>query len=346
MKKILLALITSASLTACHNGEVFVEVLPPLQEEYVSKPIMFDIYADKTTRAQATNLEAYHNTFVVYGTKENDGMQTVFDGVTVTHKAGASAPNEWTYSPLRYWDKQGSYEFIAYAPASAPVAYTLAGTGKVTGGKFATTATYTLTGQNIQKGISNEEIYVGFDGKSGHDTDIMLSDKTTAEGKTKQLVNLNFRHILAKLNVAVKKKAAFAPTITIKSITITGLHDSGTYTDDAGWTSSSVDPNYKLQYADATGVAVSDTKQYFVESLVMPQAMGGKLTIVYEINTGGYTETYTYVVDVKDVFTTRTHYEKGSNYTITFTIDPSDAIMFKGNVATWDEKGDASHEID
>lgn len=338
MRKLLLALTTIVAATSCDNEiRVDEQVLEP--EIVIDTPIEFSIFADKGTRAQETNLEAYHNTFAVYGTKDNHGMQTVFDKVTVTYEAGATAPNEWTYSPLRYWDKQGSYEFIAFAPASAPMAYTLSAEGKVTGGKFATTGKYTLIGQNIQDGTSGEEKYVGFVGGTGKDTDIMLADKAIAEGKAKPLVNLNFHHILAKLNVAVKTVSGFTSDIIVKNITITGLDDSGEYTDAAGWASSSFDAGYKLQYDDATGSVLSDKATYFIESLVMPQEMDGKLTMVYEIKSGSYTETYTYVVDIEDVFSLYTSFDKESNYTITFTIDPTnDAIKFEANVAEWEEK--------
>lgn len=339
MKKLLLALTVIVAATSSCDNEIRVEEQENKPEIVTDTPIEFSIFADKGTRAQETNLEAYHNTFAVYGTKDNHGMQTVFDKVKVTYEAGASEPNEWTYSPLRYWDKQGSYEFIAFAPESAPMAYTLSAEGKVSGGKFATTGKYTLIGQNIQDGTSGEEKYVGFVGGTDKDTDIMLSDKATADGALKPTVNLNFHHILAKLNVAVKTVSGFTSDIIVKNITITGLDDTGEYTDATGWTSSSVDAGYKLQYDDATGVVLSDKATYFIESLVMPQEMDGKLTLVYDISSGGYTETYTYVVDIEDVYSTYTSFDKESNYTITFTIDPTnDAIKFDANVATWEEK--------
>lgn len=346
MKKFLLALTVVIVATGCNNDEVYIDEQAPQPETTVETPIAFSIFADKATRAQATNLEAYHNTFAVYGTKENNGMQTVFNEVTVTYQSGAEAPNEWTYSPLRYWDKQGKYEFIAYTPAAAPISYTLASDGKISGGKFATTGKYTLIGQNIQDGTSGEEKYVGFVGGTGKDTDIMLAEKTTADGALKPTVNLNFHHILAKLNVALKTTPSFPSKLTVKNITITGLDDTGEYTDAAGWTPSSTDSNYKLQYDDATGVELTDEKAYFIESLVMPQSMDGKLTLVYEITSGSYTETYTYVIDLDEVFTSSTNYEKGSNYTVTFTLDPSDPIMFDANVSAWDEKENSDKEIE
>lgn len=345
MKKFLLALTTVAVVTGCNNDEVYIDEQAPQPETTVETPIAFSIFADKATRAQATNLEAYHNTFAVYGTKENNGMQTVFDEVTVTYQSGAEAPNEWTYSPLRYWDKQGKYEFIAYTPAAAPISYTLASDGKISGGKFATTGKYTLIGQNIQNGTSSEEKYVGFVGGTDKDTDIMLSDKATADGALKPIVNLNFRHILAKLNVALKTTPSFPSAITVKNITITDLDDTGEYTDATSWSSSSVDANYKLQYDDATGVVLTDKAAYFIESLIMPQAMDGKLTLIYEITSGSYTESFTYVVDLDKVFTSSTKYEEGSNYTVTFTIDPSDPIKFDANVSVWDEKENSTQVI-
>ena len=334
MKKFVLGFGLALLAVGCSN-EVLVEEQQNPQEE-VQTPISFATFADKQVRSQSVLMEDYHNTIAVYGVKENVTVQTVFNNVTLTHTTPGGTPNDWAYSPLRYWDKQATYEFIAFAPAAAPMAYELHTDGKVTGGQFKTSDPYTLVGQNLQSGTSNAEIYTGFTGGTGKDTDIMLAPMVPANGTTKGIVNFNFYHILSKLNVAVKLNASLGSSVKVKNITITGLKDTGTYTDAAGWTAASTlsDPDYKLQFSNATGVEVSSASSlYFIESLVMPQAMAGTLNMEYTISTGGYSETYYYAQSLADIFTTTT-FDKGSNYTITFTISPS-VITFDAKVSNW-----------
>ena len=336
MKKFVLGFGLALLAVGCSN-EVLVEEQQNPQEE-VQTPISFATFADKQVRSQSVLMEDYHNTIAVYGVKENVTVQTVFNNVTLTYTTPGGTPNDWAYSPLRYWDKQATYEFIAFAPASAPMAYVLhTDDGKVTGGHFQTSTPYTLVGQNLQNGTSNEEIYTGFTGGTGKDTDIMLAPMVPANGTTKGIVNFNFHHILSKLNVAVKLNASLGSSVVkVKNITITGLKDTGTYTDAAGWSATVKEPNYKLQFNNADGVAVNATKAlYFLESLVMPQAMAGTLNMEYTISstTGGYEETYYYEQPLEDIFTATT-FDKGSNYTITFTISPS-VITFDAKVSNW-----------
>ena len=346
MKKFVLGFGLALLAAGCSN-EVLVEEQQNPQEE-VQTPISFATFADKQVRSQSVLMEDYHNTIAVYGVKENVTVQTVFNNVTLTYTTPGGTPNDWAYSPLRYWDKQADYEFIAFAPASAPMAYVLHTDGKVTGGHFQTSAPYTLVGQNLQNGTSNEEIYTGFIGGTGKDTDIMLAPMVPANGTTKGIVNFNFYHILSKLNVAVKLNASLGSSVVkVKNITISGLKDTGTYTDAAGWTADPTlsDPDYKLQFSNATGVEVSSASSlYFIESLVMPQAMAGTLNMEYTIiSTGGYEETYYYAQSLTDIFTSGT-FDGESNYTVTFTISP-EVITFDAGVSTWETGENAGVNI-
>ena len=335
MKKFVFGFGLALLAVGCSN-EVLVEEQQNPQEE-VQTPISFATFADKQVRSQSVLMEDYHNTIAVYGVKKNVTVQTVFNNVTLTYTTPGGTPNDWAYSPLRYWDKQADYQFIAFAPASAPMAYVLHTDGKVTGGHFQTSTPYTLVGQNLQNGTSNEEIYTGFTGGTGKDTDIMLAPMVPANGTTKGIVNFDFHHILSKLNVAVKLNASLGSSVVkVKNITISGLKKTGTYTDAAGWSATATDPNYKLQFNNADGVAVNATPVlYFLESLVMPQVMAGTLNMEYTISstTGGYEETYYYEQPLEDIFTA-TSFDKGSNYTITFTISPS-VITFDAKVSNW-----------
>ena len=148
----------ATTLASCSN-DLFLD-----DNQDAQAPIGFASYSQNLTKATASDLEYYHNTFVVYGSKKStidNEISQVFDGgVTslVTFNEGASAPNEWTYSPYRFWDKQANYNFIAVAPNANIIKYdwnayasplTEVGT---TANDFVTVAGgYTLKGQNLQK---------------------------------------------------------------------------------------------------------------------------------------------------------------------------------------------------
>ncbi len=281
MKKSYLMLAATATILAsCAQTD---KINTDLKDTTEPKVIGFSSYSEKATRGDANteaNLEYYHGTFTVYGSKKSTNDNTiseVFDGgVTsiLTYSNGSTAPNDWTYSPYRYWDKQANYKFIAVAPNANIVKYdwnaqatTLAEVGT---DDFVSASDYILTGQNLQKTATSAEIKKGFVGGAGNDTDIMTSSLVSENGATHNPdVNLVFKHILAKLNVTVAKaKLLNNADVYIKNIEINGLKDKGsnydesTYTEgdntvtpeiapQSGWTASYSDdaPHaYKLRY--------------------------------------------------------------------------------------------------
>lgn len=326
-------------------------------DESEREAICFATLANKATRGDSpalfnTQLAYYHKTMVVYGVKiDKDNMvQNVFDSTAVSYSEG------WTYSPLRYWDKQADYQFIAYSPASAPIRYRMAADSRISaaGNVFETSAPFTLTGQNLQQGgPQTGEILTGFTGESGLDADIMLADSVKHAGQTRGTVMFSFSHILAKLNVCVAGKLPAKAMIRLQSMEISGLKDQGTYSDGT-WTAAVNDSVYALEYATGVtgGDTISDVPRFFIESLVIPQTAAqasdrnlGKLKIVYTITSSGdgvddVTETFICEKNINDLFpTTVMGYENGKNYTIKLTVDPTgDAMSFDASVSVWADR--------
>lgn len=385
MRKSNLVLIAAAAgmLASCSN-----DLLLDNQDS-AQEAIGFSSYSKNMTKADPTSsdLEFYHNTFVVYASKKStvdeSEIRQVFDGGAtslVTFDEGAKAPNDWTYSPYRYWDKQATYKFIAMAPNASIIKYTWNATASPLtelSGDFVTVATegYTLYGQNLQYISTQSEIKKGFttsDQTTKKDVDLMTSDINTSH---QTLVNLDFKHILAKLNVTVAKSSVLNDAdVYVRSVEITKLNDNGKYAesnyDDAaatkvsGWnTTSTKNAGYKLSYAsgDDTGAITGKGKEladynttdnkavpnYFIESLVMPQTVpataddAATLILKYRIVTGSgdaaHTEDYTYKFNLADAF--GTFYDR-CNYTLSFTIAP-DVIEFDAKVAEWGNGGTA-----
>lgn len=373
MRKSNLVLIAAAASMLASCGKDL--ILDNSQD--VQAPIGFASYSEKLTKADPSesDLEFYHNTFVVYASKKStvDGaISQVFDGGAtslVTFSADAESPNDWTYSPYRYWDKQATYKFIAVAPSKNIIKYTWDATAspltELSGDFVTVDGGYTLKGQNLQKTSTQSEIKTGFLETATGDVDLMTSEINTSH---QTLVNLEFKHILAKLNVTVAKSSVLNDAdVYVRSVEITKLNDNGKYAESnynasaepkvSGWnTISTKDAGYKLSYAfgDDTGATEGQGKEladyttktvpnYFIESLVMPQTVpatgDGAATLIlkYRIVTGSgataHPEDYTYKFTLKDAFT---RFYDRCNYTLNFTIDP-EIITFDADVVVWDD---------
>lgn len=373
----------AASMLASCSNDLLLD-----NQDSSPETIGFASYSKNMTKADPTpsDLEYYHNTFVVYASKKStvdeSEIRQVFDGGAtslVTFNAGAAAPNDWTYSPYRYWDKQATYKFIAVAPNKNVIKYTWdAAASPLTelSGDFVTVdGGYTLKGQNLQKTSTQSEIRTGFLETTTGDIDLMTSEINTSHNT---LVNLEFKHILAKLNVTVAKSENLNDAaVYVRSVEVTKLNDHGTYAESnyvseeetkvSGWDNvSPQNAGYKLSYdyaydaqAVAAGKELSDynttdnktVPNYFIESLVMPQTVpntgDGAATLIlkYRIVTGSgataHTEDYTYQFNLADAFT---RFFDRCNYTLSFTIDPN-VIEFDAKVAEWGNGGTADPVI-
>jgi len=368
-------------LVSCAQTE---KINNDLKDTTEPRVIGFSSFSEKATRGDVntnTNLEYYHSTFAVYGTKEskNDGsIQYLFGGkaevagtqagVTCSYMDPAlpTVLGDWRYEDPRFWDKQATFDFIAYAPvlSSNPIRYYYnAADAKVgaNGNEFKSTSTYTLEGTNIQATPTVTEKVKGFNDNS-HDLDLMVSAYSgEIDGAShNEYVNLIFRHILSKFNVKVAKGEGLNNSIvTVKEVTINGFKDSGDYTSSTyeagtatGWTASSDDNNYALTYSDATGVVLNSgtyagnpavftpgAPYYFIESLLIPQAIADddvQVTVKYSIEStiSSFVQDFTNVFDLYDIVDMR-DFKEGYNYTLTCTIQP-DIIKFDATASPWE----------
>lgn len=374
---IVLIAVIATIFAACSN-DIVLRDTAELQTDN-PKAIGFTSYSEKITRGDVTNannLEYYHNTFQVYGTKKStvdNAVQYVFGqspnptnptvGVECTYQASPDAVlGDWKYNHPRFWDKQANYNFVAFAPNNAPLKYkynVVGGTGQVgdANNEFVTTTNYTLAGTNLQTPASTAEKVKGFTG--GADLDIMISATNAQNGSThSDYVNLVFSHILSKLNVTFAKAAALdaVNAVTITGVEITGLKEKGSYSQNtydlaltkSGWTTIDVvGSTYKLAYSGSQNLnASTGSALYFIESLVMPQTIADDqvaLVVKYTITSGTYSENYTYELDLYDIAALRKFFD-GYNYTLNFTIAP-DVIKFDATVTPWTDQAAVNQTI-
>lgn len=349
-------------------------------EEKQLNAINFASFAQKATRATASaNLEDYHKTFAVYGTKNGqDGIQRVFDNVKCTFASSDPIYGEWRYDTPRYWDKQSSYKFAAFAPDFAPIKFDYAVGNEIASsdGKWVSTENYTILGQNLmqEQGVASGDWNTTFNGIDGkRDIDIMIADFTGRKLDEKgviestETVNFEFHHTLAKLLVAAKAAKDLTASgegylVKIKSIKANDFLSTGSYNTDK-WTAASGDVvNYVYNASDdavattvetkvASGEAIQLTTAptYFIESLVMPQAVAEAQQIVVEyeiesksLNASGdavsYSEAFTRKIDVDEILVKASgdasRYNESYKYLLTLIIDPQ-IITFDAKVTDW-----------
>lgn len=369
MRKFLILAAAATVLASCYDIK---EIGNDVKNNNEPTIIGFGTFTQKATKAAAENLETYHSTFAVWSTKKSNNNpelapENVFNGDSIkdiiTFDSERMHPNHWTYTDYRYWDKQATYSFIAVAPNSNIVRFNSPADVANNGSTFVTVDStgYTLVGQNLQTSDApaEAEIKVGFTGADGGDTDIMTSGKITRNGAAAVTdVNLEFKHILAKLNISIAKDPTYDNVkVLIRNVKVTGLDDNGTYfegtSDNASsWKSSLKDNNYKLSWANTNGIELpkSETvgeKQvakplYFIESLVMPQSIeqeNEKLIVDYTIVTETRSEDYNYQLALQDSvgYKVFDNFMEKNNYTIKLTVKP--------NVITFDASSDAWTDI-
>lgn len=386
MKKFLLLAAATAMMVSCAETE---KIGNDLVNNGESAVIGFNTVSEKATRANVESLETYHKTFAVWATKKsnndvNAAPQVVFNGNLaadlITFDATKMEPNNWTYSPYRYWDKQATYNFVAVAPNSQIIKFNNDQDVANNEGTYVTAdaAGYTLVGQNLQKNDApaEAEVKVGFVGGDG-DTDLMTATKVTRNGAAAIAdVDFEFKHILAKLNIAIAKDPIYDNVkVLIKDVTVSGLDDNGTYNEgisnqNSSWISaaSANAANYKLAWENADGVEllkgtgegedyVPGKFLYFVESLVMPQSIeeytkendvwvkGEYLTINYTIVSGNNSENYNYVLPLQEgevkIFE---NFQERNNYTIFLTVRPN-VITFDASTDVWTDKNASSNIV-
>ena len=364
MKKSLLILAVAVLASCAKESVLSVRDFEQEPEQAIS----FNIFTDKATRAfpaGSVSLTNYHDQFVVFSTKtstiDNEIIE-VFNGDTIAYASGA-----WTYEPLRYWDKQAYFSFIAIAPSAKYIIYTKPDSVANPVGDYVTKdGGYTLVGTNLQDGTGIAEINKGFTGENGKDADLMTAQKNNQDGANHEAtVDMLFSHILAKLNVIVgKAKVLDGQNVYIKKVEITGLDDHGTYAQKnytgatSGWNSSKVDANYKLSFQNNTGILLNSgtgtgenyqtgTPKYFIESIVMPQGIerdNEALKMEYVIGDQLYKYELKFWhndtlknINNQDSIVPRIVFPElmdRSKYTLKLTIDP-DAIIFDAAATPW-----------
>ena len=374
MKKNYLFLAAAATMfTACVQSDLVSEI-----PQETPQAIEFETFANKATRATENSDESYiendlnnhHTNFIVWGYK-NITNNKVFNGVTVSYNNG------WDYATESvdkvYWDKTATrYDFYAAAPATTSF-WTLNNNNTENNNTddYITTAQFVVASHNAASYQATTDATTSFENKGV--TDLMIAAENYLEKKVGDVpanpVDLNFIHILSRLNVTVK---ASIDNVTVKNITVGNIKSTGSFNESVSSGDDLVAGDYSrwtlvteqsegvtvtpIQQITAVSAAINGGKLYkpYIEALVIPQSAGVEtvllnstdfstykqpyLYISYDINDENYTQAFNLADVFKGTATTATAvaFNEGWQNTLNIIINPG-TIEFEANVAAWDD---------
>lgn len=300
------------ALTACNSDETV--------EMAKGKAIGFSSFVDKSTRATDITL-ANLNSMYVYGWRsDNQGDKQIFNAQEVT----VAQSGVGTYSPLKYWEANYTYNFEAIAPKAGEKGVQFAAA------KDGGTITFANNAQT-------DLIYA----KAKETT---MPEKITGDPSE---VNFTFQHQLARVKFTFKNTfpANAAAKISVNDVKITNAYKNGTITPavaNAMW--NATDANLEVSFANLANGGPTD---------LVANTGVGETDHMYLIPTAkkeSYVVTFTVTLDQNGVTTDYNHrvtiettQERGKSYNYvaeigTSNINPDSQlypIEFTAKVDPW-----------
>ena len=274
MKRIIF-LVTGAALMlfgACQDNRVMFEY--DSQSES-SATIDFSNYVGGLTRASHGSGATFvaGDAMGVYGFQTMDGnTSNLFNNQLVTNVSTASDPNQWTYSPKKYWDVNSKYDFYAIYPYGADYAFS-------PDNRVFTVNSFTVADD------ADDQI------------DLMIAQRVI-DARPYNKVNFVFSHILSNVNFYVKTAEEFDAdginSVTVLSFDITGLYSKGSYAQ-TGWNDASAAGTwtadntsvYDLPEVKGVDYVIGGAKASLVEDLLLlPQIISddAMVNVTYKLN--------------------------------------------------------------
>lgn len=356
-KQYLMMAVAASMLAACSQTEVIDEVV----NNSTPKAIEFTTFVDNTTRAENSEKEYswemknHHDNYTVYGYKTVGGTNT--DVFTKGEKIEVNSATG-NYTPMKYWDNSASkYGFFACAGEASFELNDNSSANDMSDDYFITTTSFSVSGKNLNAtniGTYQESFKTDDPGK-----DLMIAapcEITTFNSN----VDLDFNHILSRLNVTVKTTMG-DNVVKLKEVAVMNMKKEGSFNESivtgdelksgttARWTTTTGSIDYK--YDKAAFIKNADN-QYAIQALVMPQSaevedinLDGSNTatssypyikIKYSVNE----QDYEYYYNLATAFTAAPHkniaFNEGWENTLNIIIQPTE-ILFNAKVAKWDE---------
>lgn len=363
-------------LAACAETDLVNEV----NSEKAPQAIGFETFADKATRATENSgaeynwdLADHHSDFKVWASKEITTGHYVEVWASGNPGVAKLVDGDWTPTTPKYWDKAAlNYYFYAAAPANMAWIYSNATSDNGSTG-FLMLNSYTLSGtanDNLAEEPATSAPHDTWESAS-NDKDLMIAhdcpvDNATYNTDAPANVDLNFYHILSRLNILVKKTGS--ANIIVNTLDVCRLKKSGKFDESAAtidntegsterWTPTSETYKLEMKY---TPLTLGTSEVYTHEYLVIPQLLKNTEETVNK-GVPPVTDAYIYINYTVDGEEYQTYYglaqvfgvaknsdlafNEGWQNTLTINIAP-DAILFDAAVAEWSDSIEESEDIE
>ena len=329
MKKIFVAIMAMAAVTACATDDV-------VRQNY-DNAIEFNTFVGNSTKVATDN--SYSNTagnleqFQVWGTIAMTGTENyanIFDGVVV-NKGGSGVGSAWTYGVeyTQYWIPGNTYSFVGIVDGNE---------GK----------------NSVEEGAYNMPTHINVDMAQQSDVLYATAGKEYVQGGAIETVHLQFAHLLAKAKFTVKNTMTVASgySYTVEDIRIVNADAAGQYDIQAAeWTPTLSEWAPTGVYTADFGKVTADHKtvkdlgfgakeESNLELLLLPHA-GKKLAIEvdYTLYRSGVMIQQFVGTTAKQVSATL-DIEKGRAYNFVLELgNPGEAITFDAEVKDWIPEG-------
>ena len=318
MKKLIAIAVASVALVSCVKNEVDFSGNFAQGEKIDFQAVQ---------GVQVENRGAFEgNAFIAAAFLLNEGetwagahttAQEYFKNETVTNTSG-----EWTTATAYYWPARGSLTFYAVAP-----------TGFTATRGWNTNKDYIITDYSVE---------------TNKDVDLRVAD-IVREAKGNDVPAV-FRHKLTKLNFGITKASSDPREIKLKSIVISGVYSTGTYTlpyntvHGSGtvtdfWTVPDGASSETCTLFSGDLPVTDATQEIDIDhSFVIPQEFTSTsyLTVVYTVTNNGATETVTVKKHLGDeIDTADKMWSMNENISYNFTIGAVEQIKWAPSQEDW-----------
>ena len=294
MKELVLSIAGALLLTACADQQ---SREPQLDTAAIG-------FATSVTRSATGPVSGFTagDSFDVWAQFSFNGSataNTVFDGEEVSTADGSA----WTYSNTRYWEGDAEYRFAAIFPA------------EVDGASVA----FDTSGNPVFK-IDNYNATANYD--------LMTASQTASYRGTASPVQFQFEHLLSRVSIAGRAENG---NVTINSITLTGVSESGSYDSASGWSGLAAGNGFTASNIQLNGT----TADVIGNKLMIPQPVGGmEVSVNYKPDGASASLSATYELPVTEFVSS---WEPGRSYRYTFVVYGNRIIFDKPTVTAWDD---------
>lgn len=256
------------------------------------------VFSSTTSRAVIENDFPEGASFSVWGWYSAVGEEpyNIFDGISVTKSASG-----WDYEGTQYWLEDRYYDFYAIYPEN-----------------FGTVE------QNGTIKVENFDC-----SKTGEDAvDLMTAARQNMSGSSSQIVNLNFSHILSRVNIIA---VPMGGDIYINTVKLAGIKNKGTYNSAetaAKWGSFTDIKEFTKNNINLVNGGVS----LFSDMLLIPQTLSDANVLTLSCIVDGSDKEF--IIDLSQLSVKE--WEIGESYKYSITIK-GEYISFDVSVMPWKE---------